>query len=74
MCPKAFVRIQIYARRTQRDNTRLDIIRVIAEILPNNTIRILAQLGVNSRERRISAGHGVAEYEKVVRAGIRIPV
>lgn len=74
MCPKAFVGVQIYARRTQRDNARLDIIRVIAEILPNSSIRILAQLGVNSRERRICARHSVAEYEKVVRAGIRIPV
>lgn len=74
MCSKAFIRIQIHARRTQWDNIRLDIIRIITEILPYNSTRVLAELGVNGRERRIRARHSVTEYEKIVRAPVGIPV
>lgn len=74
MCSKAFIRIQIHAGRTQWDNIRLDVIRIIAEILPYNSTRVLAELGVNGRESRIRARNSVTEYEKVVRAGIWIPI
>lgn len=70
MCSKAFIRIQIHAGRTQRDYIRLDIIRVIAEVLPYSSTRVLAKLGVNSRECGIFARHSVAEYEKVAQTGV----